>query len=325
MRLKSFTAASMSEAMRQIRDELGEDAVIVSTQRVMGNQGVRVTAALEETGEIPVASVEPLAPPQAVAAIDRALSDHGTPRWLIDRLTGAAHGAETEPLALLVHILESSFRFEPLSEDGESRPIALVGPPGVGKTVATAKLAARRVLAKRPVRVISTDSFRAGGVDQLAVFTNILGVKLHTAASPRELQEVATPAEPGELILVDTANVNPFSKAELVRLAELTDSIRAEPVLTLAAGGDAEEAAEIGEVFGAIGATRMIVTRLDAARRLGAVLSAADGGRLGFCEVSTSPHVSRGLRPIDPQALARLLLSHQAEREAAEEPIEAQR
>ncbi len=323
MRLKSFTAASMSEAMRQIRVEFGEDAVIVSSQRIMGHQGVRVTAALDDSGEIPVASVEPLAPLEMVEAIDRALSDHGTPRWLVEQLTGAVCGDEDDLLTLLAHVLAESFRFEPLAEDGAARPIALVGPPGVGKTVATAKIATRWVLAKRPVRVISTDSFRAGGVDQLAALTKILGIRLFTAASPRELQEVATAGEPGELILVDTANANPFSKAELVRLAELTDSIGAEPLLILAAGGDAEEAAEIGEVYSALGATRMIVTRLDAARRLGGILAAANHGRLGFCEVSLSPHVSRSLHPIDPQALARLLLSHQAEREQAEEPDEA--
>ncbi len=325
MRLKSFTAASMSEAMQQIRTEFGEDAVIVSTQRIMGNQGVRVTAAIEQAGEIPVVSAEPLASPQSVEAIDRALTDHGTPRWLVERLTGAARGADSGPLELLARVLESHFRFAPLPENGDARPLALVGPPGVGKTVATAKLAARRVLAKQPVRVISTDSFRAGGIGQLAAFTKILGIQLHTAASPRELSEVAAPAEPGELVLVDTASVNPFGKAELLRLAELTDSIGAEPLLTLAAGGDAEEAAEIGEVFAALGANRMIATRLDASRRLGALLSAADVGRLGFCEVSASPHVSRVLHPIDPQALARLLLSHQAEHEPAEEPYEAQR
>ncbi|MBF0306560.1 MAG: GTP-binding protein, partial [Alphaproteobacteria bacterium] len=47
MRLKSYTAPSMAEAMHLVRQELGEDAIIVSTQRAVGGKGVRITAALE--------------------------------------------------------------------------------------------------------------------------------------------------------------------------------------------------------------------------------------------------------------------------------------
>ncbi len=47
MRLKSFTASTMAEAMEMVRQELGDDAIIVSTQRAGGVKGFRVTAALE--------------------------------------------------------------------------------------------------------------------------------------------------------------------------------------------------------------------------------------------------------------------------------------
>ena len=47
MRLKSFTAPTMAEAMEMVRIELGDDAIIVSTQRAAGQKGVRITAALE--------------------------------------------------------------------------------------------------------------------------------------------------------------------------------------------------------------------------------------------------------------------------------------
>src|SRR5215475_5969560 len=47
MRLKNFTAATMDEAMRRVRQELGDDAVILSTKR-NGKGGVLVTAGLED-------------------------------------------------------------------------------------------------------------------------------------------------------------------------------------------------------------------------------------------------------------------------------------
>src|SRR5688572_27500870 len=47
MRLKTFTGSSMSDVMAQIKRELGEDAVIVSS-RTLDEGVMRVTAALDE-------------------------------------------------------------------------------------------------------------------------------------------------------------------------------------------------------------------------------------------------------------------------------------
>ena len=47
MRLKSFSADSMAEAMKQVRQTLGDNAIIVSTQGGDAAGSVRVTAAVE--------------------------------------------------------------------------------------------------------------------------------------------------------------------------------------------------------------------------------------------------------------------------------------
>jgi flagellar biosynthesis protein FlhF len=76
------------------------------------------------------------------------------------------------------------------------------------------------------------------------------------------------------------------------------------------------EAAEIAAGFAAIGARRLLATRLDIARRLGGLLSAAEVPGASFTEVSINPHVADGLSPINPVSLARLLLPHQADSQA---------
>ena len=67
----------------------------------------------------------------------------------------------------------------------------------------------------------------------------------------------------------------------------------------------------------AVSADRMLITRLDAARRLGAILAAAEGGRLSFSNVSVSAHVARGFHALEPGELARLLLCDPNQREFA--------
>lgn len=100
----------------------------------------------------------------------------------------------------------------------------------------------------------------------------------------------------------------------------LLRAIDGEIVFVAAAGGDPIEAAEIAEAYATMGARRMVSTRIDIARRLGAVLAAADAGRLTFAEVGISGAVAEGLAPLNPISLARLLLpNHAAVRDEAAE------
>ena len=310
MRLKTFTGPSMGDVMSQLRKAFGEDAIIVPTEQNKNGSGVRITAALDTPEEvIPLPNILNLrAPAPLDEIVGGALDSHGTPRSTADRLLHAMRDSG-DPCTALSSALAGVFGFEPIGEQAGPRPIALVGPPGAGKTITIAKLAARAALADRPVKVITTDGFRAGGVDQLVAFTKLLEIDLHKALSLAELERRAQPDKPGELVLIDTAGINPFSPAEVRYLSELVSSVNAEPVLTMAAGGDAVDAMEIGAVFGAIGATRLLVTRLDVARRLGAILAAADGGGLAFSNVSVSAHVARGFHALQQVELARLLLS----------------
>ena len=83
MRLKTYHAQSMSDAMRLVRDQLGPDAIIVATHEDEGAQDVRITAAVEQPD--PDYGIEP----EALDIVDRlsaVLAGHGAPMALVDRL-----------------------------------------------------------------------------------------------------------------------------------------------------------------------------------------------------------------------------------------------
>jgi flagellar biosynthesis protein FlhF len=323
MRMKLFCADSMPQAIKMVRAELGENAIIISSQKGDNGRGVRVTAAVDGYDE-PEEALPPVDQPlDAIESIADALDRHGTPGVLAERLLKAASPlaekllraasalAVDAPIMTMAAALDSLYGFAPLPERDMRRPVALIGPPGSGKTVTVAKLAARAVLANRPVKVITTDTMRAGGVDQLAAFTRILDLDLQTALDPDSLVDALTAARlAGDdgLILIDTGGTNPFDAAEVEELRAMLTVADLDITLVLPAGYDCEEAAETAKVFGGIGARRLLITRLDAARRLGSVLVAADVARLKFCDLSMTPHVADGLRPLNPVSLARLLL-----------------
>ena len=322
MRLKAYTAATIAEAMQQIRDELGDDAAIVSTEAKSG--GVRVIAAVDpaapsERGpapravEWPVLSkpVEAKQTPTGRAdgrdALTRVFARHGVPESFVAELVNGR--APAPATARLSDHLDALFSFANLADRKGAPPILLAGPPGTGKTLAAAKLAARAVLAGRLVRVISTDVGSAGAAEQLSAFLRPLDVVPEPADGPAQLAALLAqrPAQAAAITIIDTRGINPFDAVELAGLAALIVAARADAVLVLGAGADARDSAEMAEAFASIGCKRLLATRLDLARRLGGIIAAAVAGRMALAETGASPIVAHGLHPLNAQTLARLL------------------
>lgn len=315
MRLRTLIAPTMGQAMDMLRRELGDDAIIVSTENT--DHGIKIVAALEEAEEeipsIGAVIADPLGPEPVEDPIDlvhEALLVHGLPNRLLEKLIDASFivGAD-DPMEALIGALDRVYGFDPLTPArGPNQPLMLVGAPGAGKTVTIAKLAARAVFAKRKVRVITTDTVRAGGIEQLEAFARVMRLTLHIAETDRQLTRLVDAATPDELILIDTPGINPFSPRDLAEVTSLVKAVPAEPVLVMAAGGDVVDSMEQAQRFATLGTTRLIVTRLDMVRRLGSMLAAADAATLAFCDCSTTPAVADGLNPIDPQGLAKMLM-----------------
>lgn len=280
MRLRVFFARNASLALTAVRDALGENAVVLSTRRVGG--GVEVTAALD-LAEPELIEPEPEAPPSELARHNLS--------------PGLSHAFPGPDLAAA---LGARLVFEPLPED---RPIMLVGPPGAGKTLTCAKLAARAKMAGHSPLVVTADGARAGAVEQLAAFTRLLRLTLAVAAVPDALAKALRARQPGQMALVDGFGCDPFDDAQAERLLRLIRAADAIPVLVLPAGLDAEESAEIARAFHLLGARHLLPTRLDMARRLGGVLSAACVG-LALTEAGVGPQVAHGLQPLSPPWLA---------------------
>ena len=301
----------MSEAMQMVKEHFGEDAIIVSSQKGENGLGVRITAAVDHVEEDHAFDDELGFEdfPDPIDAIGDALAHHGAPGAITDKLVTLASDLSLDDSHLcLAGALDQAFSFSPLPNGKNGGAIMLVGLPGAGKTVTTAKLATQAVLARRGVNVITTDTVRAGGFQQLEAFTKILEIDLMSAGDPGELRDAMIAGAPNAATIIDCAGGNPFDKRDRKRQHELIQAVEAEVILLLADGTDPLEAADLAEVYRDLGARKLIVTRIDVARRHGALLSAASAGELTICGAGVGPSVTDGLKSLNPVALARLLL-----------------
>lgn len=323
MRLKSFHGHSLTEAMRMVRDALGEDAIIVAT-RDDDAGGIRVTAAIDDvttstqssSAQKSVSNSPAVMPDDGSAALEtiaEALTRHQVPAHLSERLMATAtQFANDDPVLALGAAFDTHFQFQPIIDDKPEKPIILIGPPGAGKTLCIAKFATKAALSKRPVTVISTDLERAGGMEQLAAFTRLLKLNLVEIEDAHALRDMIS-MQKGSHILVDTPGCNPFSDQDRKNLHGLIAACGGDATLVMPAGLDSSEAVDMAHEFRALGAVRMILTRLEMTRRLGGMLRVAFDANLPFANYTSSSKVVDAPLPFNPVALARLLLPKKAE------------
>ena len=332
MRLKSFTAKNTKEAMQMVRDELGEDAVIVATREernAAGGMMVHMTAAVEKDMNYGGNTAYSDAPMRAeetpdenwlyedddneamvIEEVTENLLRHTVPEEVLEQIVSCASvlGIDEPRLAMLASI-EQLFRFNPLPANAPfKKPIILVGQPGAGKTLAAAKLAARGAMNGLNVAMITTDTERAGGVEQLKAFTTLMDIDLQVAKDIPTLKEILLQKSDADQIIIDTAGTNPFDTQSVKELAQLIGASDLEAILVMPTNIHADEAGEVAQIFNNIGARRLLATRIDVSRRLGSLLSATYKGNLSFCDVSGTARVADGLSQLTAKRLTQLLM-----------------
>lgn len=356
MNIKTYTARDMRGALRQVREEQGADAVILSTRHLP--EGVEVTVAVEAQVaeplrvEAPVVVAATMVAPTTTPAMSQAVEAAAVvgESSIGDELRGMRHLLEwqlsqlawndltrrapaaaellkelttvgiTAPLAAeLLGELPDGVGFADAQRrvmaqlarriavtgdellDGGGR-IVFVGPTGVGKTTAIAKLAARWVMrhGMRNIALVSLDDQRFGAEEQLRVLGRLLGVECYTLADAAELPQLLARLPDCRLVLIDTAGVAPRDPALDARAGVLIDvvaRIGAQCWLTLSAGSQSAVLEEAVQRFAAYRPAAALLTKLDEAASLGGTLSVLVGASLPVSYVAEGPRIPEDLSP----------------------------
>ncbi len=196
-------------------------------------------------------------------------------RTLLERMPQNAGPAEA--LKWLMNVLERN-----LHTDAKQASIyetggvfALVGSTGVGKTTTAAKLAAlaAQVHGAHNVGLITLDTYRIGGHDQLRTYARMLGMVAHQAHDKAALQDLLSLLSGKKMVLIDTTGVAPRDprKDDILDVLDLPGVQR---LLVVNAGSQGDTLDESLGAFKRNGCKQTILSKVDEAVKLGPALDA---------------------------------------------------
>jgi flagellar biosynthesis protein FlhF len=333
MHLKRYRRENVQEALRAVREDLGPNALVLSTRTVrvagprgwMGAHQFEITAAAERPavsggrhrrGAAQLEPVEPwltAEPVQKAKAASRAANEivarleaSGMDSKLAQEIAAACpaknrRGATTRALrATLIDALG------PLGAlDEKYAPVEVfIGPPGAGKTTTIAKIAAKeRATRGQKLGLLSADGFRVGAVEQLRLYAEILGAPFSVARSPQELESALSGAR-RHSVLLDTAGRSPSANASRDMFRVLSGRRDVRTHLVVPATTTVPALKSLFERFDEAQPNRVVITKLDEAGTIAPLLGALRERGLPISYLGTGQNVPEHLEPATGAAIA---------------------
>ena len=215
---------------------------------------------------------------------------------------------ETTAIDLFTKILGEKYEYDPLPAAPE-HAIALIGSAGSGKTAIAAKIAARAISSGVEVLLISTDTERQGGVEQLRGFAKKLGAGFNYADNISEAEHLVRGGlDAGKVVIVDCASTSFIEPASMRVLERLINETNAEPILCLPTDMRPDDIEDMVAAFKDLGVKRCILTRTDLTNRRAGPLKGLLTNPLKISLISASPFIAGGIVIASPQRLAGLVL-----------------
>ncbi len=382
MKLKSFFANTIEEAIRLARHELGPDAMLVNSMRSgvearhLGLYEVVVCSegsgkvpddaapgrepAQERSPDLPRAGSRAVVPPLPVDKLSQDVSELKR-RMEKLALTLARSGRGMASVAFAPELsraftaltdaeLDTEFAYDVVgkltspipdgalraelgklvSVDSElgprgvaSRVVALVGPPGAGKTSALVKLGVQCGLAAgKRVQVLTTDTYRIAAAEELRCYAAILGIGFQILETPSALAQALAEyrlrndrqqkddSRPKDLILIDTPGLSRYEMDTSEDWANVftVHHPGIDTHLVLPASMRAADVRRVSEQYSIFHPDKLLFTRLDETETFGPILSLSVRMGLPISFLSRGQRIPEDLESATGDLLVDLIL-----------------
>jgi flagellar biosynthesis protein FlhF len=332
MQTKAYFASSVPAALEVARQELGENALLVSSKpappqaRQFGRLEVVFAWEPADAPPPPIDRSRMERPVDAemneirrqLAAL-RVTTGHGvtaerlatagfSKEMAVDIAAGAVRRSGNPDVAIVDELTSRipTARFVEM-QPGESRTLAFVGPPGRGKTISLVKIAVNMGLARRiPVRIYCAGAHVIGAEEQAARLAAILGTPFQACESLTDLNLAWNGEEWKGLTLIDTPGISPADRDEL---SELKDFFAARPEiekhLVLRADASSADMLHMVSRFSGLAPSRLLFTGTDEAIGAASSIETLIRAEIPATFAGTGQQIPQDLEEVNARRLAR--------------------
>ncbi len=330
MIIKTFVGESSAAALKQVRVELGGDAVVLATRRVANARGgysTEVTACLDSAA--PSTTTVATAPTAVTRKItkpvwNRMVTKSTAPTTTTNRIekskqvtNAAATSVDTEalcdldiPTSIIAEIVEAitssttiqgaltnqiSARIGAFPRFTAGDIVLVLGPHGAGKTSVISKLAAQLTSNQQTVTLTGFQQQKIGAVDELQSIADLVGIEYaDNSASSADSKSAVTLIDCGSLAV---------TAEEIAKL---------NPTHTLFVVPATMRSADLNEMICRMSGftiTGVCMTMLDQTHRLGSIFTACDSLNAPLTMLSVSAFGADSLIAPDAVAIASRMLN----------------
>jgi flagellar biosynthesis protein FlhF len=342
MKLKSYFSGTVEAAMELARQELGDEALLVNARPATPE--TRALGAFEVVFGVlppdpPPASPSPpsadqrSAPPATAHQLSNDVAGLKREMERLVQSLGGAHllpaNAVPEQQAVRNRLLDAELDLDLVERVAQGaaledlfqvdatlgRPaaaravVALVGPPGAGKTTTLVKLAARYGLAsRRPAQFLSSDVFRIAAADQLRSLAAILGIGCTVAETPVALAQALEEHRAKDFVFIDTPGLGRRDMEDGADLARLLASHPEIDVhLVLPASMKPADLREVIDRYQPFRPGKLLFTRTDESGSFGMLINESVRRGLPISFLATGQQIPDDLEPATKEGLCALV------------------
>jgi len=197
------------------------------------------------------------------------------------------------------------------SNGSPPKKVILVGPTGAGKTTTVSKIAADLIYRqKKKVALVSLDTFRVGGIEQLQIYGDIMGVPVETAQDRPGLKECMKRHSDKDVVLIDTMGRCHRDHNYSTQLSKVFEGLgEIETHLVLSVVSNEKQFMESYKQFSPLGINRVLFTKIDEGLNFGSMVNFSLRTRLPLSYLTTGQRVPEDLEVAAQDRVIRLIFN----------------
>lgn len=342
---KYFRGKDMAEALKAVKEALGQDAMILETRSVPAMEGTKVEVTAmrenefrnwvqrqreEEGGDVSgssgsvisevrqeIAELKSmfclLVPDIGQKSVVEELLTQGLSSKIIVRLSRETELAEgvrvREKIRQALASMIPVGGYMKAIEEGRGC-LGLIGPAGVGRTTTLMKLTVR-LISGVGCRVgwVNVDNRQIGGGEQAALYAGVMGVPYESAESRAGLEQALKRLSDCDFILIDTPGFSPRDEKGIGELASLLRGIpEIKRMLLLNATTNNRDMSDWVKLYGRVGFDSLLFTKVDEGNHFGPLVNNAIISGRPVSYLATGQKVTEDLVVASREGLVDLIL-----------------